>query len=84
MVTSKNISLADVMTEEVTKEIVVQRVQVSASRARFRSNTFGQVDPRGELKSRKKKMPVATMVPYEDIPLFTKMAEEVMQAYRKS
>jgi len=28
-------------------------------------------------------MPVATMVPYEDIPLFTKMAEEVMQTFRK-
>ena len=64
--------------------MVEQRIQVTASRVRFRSNPFGQVDPRGELKLRKSKMPVTTMVPYDDVPMFMKMAEEVMQAYKKS
>ena len=41
LVTSRNISLADVMTEVVTKEMVVERIQVAASRVKFRYNPFG-------------------------------------------
>ena len=67
LVTGRNITLADVITEDATAAIIHQRQEVAASKSRFRSNPFGVVDPRAELKLRKQREAVYTMVPYDEV-----------------
>ena len=67
IVASRNITLADVITEDATPAIIHQRHEVAAAKGRFRSNPFGVVDPRAELKLRRRREAVYTMVPYEEV-----------------
>jgi hypothetical protein len=53
LLTGHNLTLADVITEEASHEVIHQRFEVAASKAGFKANPFGQVDPRGELKDLK-------------------------------
>ena len=77
LITGCNITLADVITEEATPGIIHQRMEVAAAKARFRSNPFGVVDPRAELKLRQHKGPVYTMVPYDEVVALSSMAERI-------
>ena len=54
-----------------------QRMEVAAAKVRFRSNPFGVVDPRAELKLRQHKGPVYTMVPYDEVVALSNMAERI-------
>ena len=67
LVTCWNITLADEITEDATPAIIHQRQEVAAAKSRFRSNPFGVVDPRAELKMLKQREPVYTMVPYDEV-----------------
>jgi len=53
LLTGHNLTLADVITEDASHTIIHQRFEAAASKGRFRSNPFGQVDPRAELKELK-------------------------------
>ena len=67
LVTGRNITLADVITEDATPAIIHQRLEVAAAKSRFRPNPFWVVDPRAELKMLKQREPVYTMVPYDEV-----------------
>ena len=65
--TSLNITLADVITEEVTKKEISRRVAWQETRSRFKMNPYGRVDPRAEYKRMLSLGPVYTLVPYEEL-----------------
>ena len=58
LVTGQNITLADVITEEVTKKEIVKRVSRQKLRSMFRENPYGRVDPRTAYR---KQLAVETM-----------------------
>jgi hypothetical protein len=51
LVTGKNLTLADVIAEEVTHAVMKQKLQTKATHSRFRRNPFGLVDPKSVLKN---------------------------------
>lgn len=55
LVAGRNITLADVVVEETPVQVIQERLKLHAARVRFRFNSHGIVDPRAELKARKKR-----------------------------
>jgi hypothetical protein len=51
LLNGSKLTLADVITEEVTSAVIHDRQKVVAARARFRDSPFGIVDPKATLKS---------------------------------
>lgn len=84
LVTGHNLTLADVITEEASHAVIHQRFEVAASKGRFRSNPFGQVDPRAELKDLKQRQPVETMVPFDKVVDLSVKAREVLLDFQNS
>ena len=50
LITDRNITLADVQTEEVTLKQIARRVARQEVHNRFKLNPYGRVDPRAEYK----------------------------------
>lgn len=81
MVTASNITLADVITEDVTVALIGQREEELAHKSAFRLNPYGKVDPRAEYKKRYARMPLSTMLPYEEVDSFCEMATSIYQQF---
>jgi hypothetical protein len=78
LITRQNITLADVISESVTKSIIDRKDSVLMALSRFRPNPRGIIDPKDELKKSKAKGPVYTMVPFEEVATLSRMAEETL------
>lgn len=64
LITSREITLADVISETVTMEMIQQRETLLINRCKFQWCDHGIVDPRKTLKEQSKHGIVDTMVPY--------------------
>ena len=63
LVTGLNITLADVIAEEVSRNEILNRIAIQQARSRFRENPYGRVDPRAEYKVKLSRGPVYTWCP---------------------
>ena len=81
LVTGRNISMADVITEQVTKRMIEDREEIARNRCRFRRCLYGQEDPRAVLKDRRKKGMVFTMVGYDDITALCEKAKKLNEVH---
>ena len=77
LITNRNITLADVQTEEVTLKQIARRVARQEVHNRFKLNPYGRVDPRAEYKRQLSIGPLSTMVPYDEIEGLCQVALEV-------
>ena len=66
-ITNRNITLADVQTEELTMKQIAIRVARQEVQSRFKLNPYGRVDPRAEYKRQLSIGPLSTIVPYDEI-----------------
>ena len=67
LITERNITLADVMSETITLPLINDRRRMLIQRTGFRHNPLGTIDPRAILRSIGKDDEVDTLVPYDDI-----------------
>ena len=79
LVTGLNITLADVVAEEVSRNEILNRIAIQQARSRFRENPYGRVDPRAEYKAKLSRGPVYTLVPYEEMQRLCDIAVEYCQ-----
>ena len=77
LVSRRNITLADVISESVTPAIIQAREALVVAKSRFRDNPHGVVDPRAELKKLSGKVILATMVEDEEVLRLAGLAKEV-------
>lgn len=82
LVVDRNITLADVVSEEVSHKEVMERISGLARHCRFRANPYGRIDPRGLLKLKQREGGVETMVPHEEIGELTEAAVEKSKGSR--
>ena len=79
LVTGLNITLADVVAEEVSRNEILNRIAIQQARSRFRENPYGRVDPRAEYKAKLSRGPVYTLVPYEEMQRLCDIAVDYCQ-----
>ena len=77
LINNRNITLADVQTEEVTLKQIARMVARQEVHNRFKLNPYGRVDPRADYKRQFSIGPISTMVPYDEIEGLCKVALEV-------
>ena len=83
LVVDRNITLADVVSEEVSHKEVMERISGLARHCRFRANPYGRIDPRGLLKLKQREGGVETMVPHEEIGELTEATVRVVARFRE-
>ena len=84
IVVDRNITLANVVSEEVTHQQVMERISGLARLSRFRPNPYGRVDPRSLLKQKQKEGDVETMVPHDTIAELAEAAARVLTRFHEA
>lgn len=79
LIVAKNITLADVITEEIKKEEILRRISRYERSHVFEQNGYGRVDPRGEFKKIQGKIMDNTLVAYSDIPALCEKAANFLK-----
>lgn len=77
LITKPNITLADVICEVTTSQLIRNRHQALVTKCKFMHNPLGIIDPRAILKEKKKKMPVLTLLKEEEVLHLAQLAVEV-------
>jgi hypothetical protein len=80
-VTTRNITLADVIVEECDLRRLRERIMRATTQARDHSNTYGVVDPRAILKQRNAVSYVVNMVEYERVSELALAAERLLTQF---
>jgi len=81
LVTTRNITLADVIVEECDLRRLRERIMRATTQARDHSNTYGVVDPRAILKQRNAVSYVVNMVEYERVSELALAAERLLTQF---
>lgn len=79
LIVSKNITLADVITEEVKKEEILKRISRYERGHVFEKNGYGRVDPRGEYKKLYGTKVLDTLVASSEIPALCEKAGDFLR-----
>jgi hypothetical protein len=80
-VTTRNITLADVIVEECDIRRLHERIVRATAQARDHLNTYGIIDPRAILKQLNAVSFVATMVEYERVGELAVAAERLLTQF---
>lgn len=84
LVTASNITLADVIVEEVDPRMVSERIMRAVSDCRVARCPFGIVDSRNAFKERKERGVVDSMVSYDHIEELSRAAVDLAQEFENA